>query len=235
MLEIPEYQIYTKVNESANSRVYRGINQQNNLPVIFKVLKKDYPTPEEITRYKLEYEITRSLSLDGVVHAYSLQQYQNRFVIILEDFGGESLTKIIATKKFTLIEFLKLAIQITEALGAVHAANIVHKDINPSNIVFNLETKQLKIIDFGISTALLRETLTLKNPTVLEGTLAYISPEQTGRMNRSLDYRTDFYSLGVTFYHLLTHLLPFESSDALELIHHHLAMEPIPPDRKSVV
>ncbi|MBD2242400.1 AAA family ATPase [Nostoc sp. FACHB-888] len=229
MLEIPEYQICTKVNESANSRVYRGINQQNNLPVIFKVLKKDYPTPEEITRYKLEYEITRSLSLDGVVHAYSLHQYENRFVIILEDFGGESLTKIIANKKFTLTEFLKLAIQITEALGAVHAANIIHKDINPSNIVFNLETKKLKIIDFGISTALLRETLTLKNPTVLEGTLAYISPEQTGRMNRSLDYRTDFYSLGVTFYQLLTHLLPFESSEALELIHHHLALEPIPP------
>jgi PAS domain S-box-containing protein len=229
MLEIPEYQICTKVNESVNSRVYRGINQQNNLPVIFKVLKKDYPTPEEITRYKLEYEITRSLSLDGVVHAYSLQQYQNRFVITLEDFGGESLAKIIATKKFALTEFLKLAIQITEALGAVHAANIIHKDINPSNIVFNLETKQLKIIDFGISTALSRETLTIKNPTVLEGTLAYISPEQTGRMNRSLDYRTDFYSLGVTFYQLLTHLLPFESSDALELIHHHLALEAIPP------
>ncbi|MBD0386902.1 MAG: serine/threonine-protein kinase PknK, partial [Nostoc sp. C3-bin3] len=229
MLKIPKYQICTKIHESANSRVYRGINQQNNLPVIFKVLNKDYPTPEEITRYKLEYEITRSLSLDGVVHAYSLQQYQNSFVIILEDFGGESLTKIIASKKFTLTEFLKLAIQITEALGAIHAANIIHKDINPSNIVFNLETKKLKIIDFGISTALLRETLTFKNPTVLEGTLAYISPEQTGRMNRSLDYRTDFYSLGVTFYQLLTHLLPFESSDALELIHYHLALEPIPP------
>lgn len=229
MLEIPEYQIWTKIHESANSRVYRGIRKADNLPVIFKILKEDYPTLEEITRYKLEYEITRSLSLKGVIQAYGLQQYQSTFVIILEDFGGESLTKIIATRRFSLIEFLKLALQITESLSEIHTENIIHKDINPSNIVLNLETQQLKIIDFGISTALSRETLTLKNPTVLEGTLAYISPEQTGRMNRSLDYRTDFYSLGVTFYKLLTHRLPFESSDALELIHYHLALEPVPP------
>ncbi|MEA5627917.1 AAA family ATPase [Nostoc sp. UHCC 0251] len=230
MLEIPEYKIWAKIHESANSRVYRGIRERDHLPLIFKILKKDYPTPEEITRYKLEYEITRSLSLEGVIQAYGLQQYQSTFVIILEDFGGESLTKIIAARRFSLTEFLKLAIQIAEALGEIHTANIIHKDINPSNIVLNIETQQLKIIDFGISTARSRETLTLKNPTVLEGTLAYISPEQTGRMNRSLDYRTDFYSLGATFYQLLTHRLPFESSDALELIHYHLALEPVPPD-----
>ncbi|WP_414513946.1 AAA family ATPase [Nostoc sp. PCC 9305] len=229
MLEIPEYKIWAKIHESANSRVYRGIRERDRLPLIFKILKKDYPTPEEITRYKLEYEITRSLSLEGVIQAYDLQQYQSTFAIVLEDFGGESLTKIIATRRFSLIEFLKLAVRIAEILSEIHSANIIHKDINPSNIVLNLETQQLKFIDFGISTARSRETLTLKNPTVLEGTLAYISPEQTGRMNRSLDYRTDFYSLGATFYQLLTHRLPFESSDALELIHYHLALEPVPP------
>ncbi|MBE8970082.1 AAA family ATPase [Nostocales cyanobacterium LEGE 12452] len=229
MLKIPEYKIWAKIHESANSRVYRGIRERDRLPLIFKILKKDYPTPEEITRYKLEYEITRSLSLEGVIQAYDLQQYQSTFAIVLEDFGGESLTKIIATRRFSLIEFLKLAVRIAEILSEIHSANIIHKDINPSNIVLNIETQQLKIIDFGISTARSRETLTLKNPTVLEGTLAYISPEQTGRMNRSLDYRTDFYSLGATFYQLLTHRLPFKSSDALELIHYHLALEPVPP------
>ncbi|MDZ7963605.1 MAG: AAA family ATPase [Nostoc sp. DedSLP03] len=230
MLEIPKYKIWAKIHESANSRIYRGIRERDRLPLIFKILKKDYPTPEEITRYKLEYEITRSLSLKGVIQAYDLQQYQSTFAIVLEDFGGESLTKIIAARKFSLIEFLKLAVRIAEILSEIHSANIIHKDINPSNIVLNLETQQIKFIDFGISTARSRETLTLKNPTVLEGTLAYISPEQTGRMNRSLDYRTDFYSLGATFYQLLTHRLPFESSDALELIHYHLALEPVPPD-----
>ncbi|HEY9302029.1 MAG TPA: AAA family ATPase, partial [Phormidium sp.] len=111
----------------------------------------------------------------------------------------------------------------------IHKANIIHKDINPSNIVYNPQTKQLKIIDFGISTQLTRETPILKNPNVLEGTLAYISPEQTGRMNRALDYRTDFYSLGVTFYELLTGKLPFETEDALELVHCHIARQPVPP------
>ncbi len=126
-------------------------------------------------------------------------------------------------------EFLCLAIKITETLGQIHAANIIHKDINPSNIVLNRETKEVKIIDFGLSTILTRENLTLKHPNVLEGTLAYISPEQTGRMNRSLDYRTDFYSLGVTFYELLTGQLPFATTDAMELVHCQIAKQPVPP------
>ncbi|MEG4330015.1 serine/threonine-protein kinase PknK, partial [Microcoleus sp. herbarium5] len=126
-------------------------------------------------------------------------------------------------------EFLQIAIATTEILGQIHSANIIHKDINPSNIVYNPETEQLKIIDFGISTQLTRETPILKNPGLLEGTLAYISPEQTGRMNRTLDYRTDFYSLGVTFYELLTGKLPFDTEDALELVHCHIARQSVPP------
>ena len=113
----------------------------------------------------------------------------------------------------SLLEFLPIAIQVADILGKVHAANVIHKDINPANIVFHPETKQTKLIDFGISTLLSRQNPTLKPPNVLEGTLAYLSPEQTGRMNRVLDYRTDFYSLGVTFYELLTGKLPFETID----------------------
>jgi serine/threonine protein kinase len=128
-----------------------------------------------------------------------------------------------------LPEFLNIAIKIAQSLADIHNSNIIHKDINPSNIVYNPETEQVKIIDFGISTQLSRSNPTLKNPNVLEGTLAYMSPEQTGRMNRSLDYRTDFYSLGVTFYELLTGQLPFETTDALELVHCHIAKQPISP------
>ncbi|MEG5140403.1 AAA family ATPase, partial [Microcoleus sp. A6-D4] len=100
---------------------------------------------------------------------------------------------------------------------------IIHKDIKPANILINPETKQVKLIDFSIASLLPRETQTLVNPNVLEGTLAYISPEQTGRMNRGIDYRTDFYSLGVTFYELLTGVLPFPSNEPMELVHCHLA------------
>jgi predicted ATPase/signal transduction histidine kinase len=223
-----EYQIIAKIYESTNSLVYRAILKRNNQPIILKILKEDYPTPAELSRYKQEYEIIRSLNLDGVVKAYDLQRYQNSLAMLVEDFGGESLKSWIAKRQFTLEEFLTIAIKIAESLGAIHTANIIHKDINPSNIVYNPEAGQIKLIDFGISTVLSRENLTLRNPERIEGTLAYISPEQTGRMNRALDYRTDFYSLGVTFYELLTNQLPFESSDAMELVHCHIARQPVP-------
>ncbi|NES64594.1 MAG: AAA family ATPase, partial [Okeania sp. SIO2D1] len=174
-----------------------------------------------------EYHLSSQLESPGIIKVYSLEQWHRSYIIILENFGAISIKQWLQEhQKFSLKEFLFLAIAITESLGQIHAQNIIHKDINPANVVFNPETKQLKIIDFGIATQLSRENPTLKNPNVLEGTLAYISPEQTGRMNRSLDYRTDFYSLGVTFYEMLTGKLPFESTDALELVHCHIAKSP---------
>ncbi len=228
MLTIPNYQITTPIYESTNSLVYRAI--RDNQAVILKVLKEDYPTPEELTRYRQEYDITRRLSnLDSVVNAYSLEKYQNTLVMCLEDFGGESL-KIWLDKQhtFSLEELLMLAIRATDILGQIHQQNIIHKDINPSNLVFNPNTGIFKFIDFGISTQLSKQHLTLKNPDVLEGTLAYMSPEQTGRTNRALDYHTDFYSLGVTLYELFTGVVPFETMDAMELVHCHIAKQPQP-------
>jgi len=234
MINLPGYRLLTPIYESANSLVYRSIREEGNQPVVLKVLKEDYPTPSELTRYRQEYEITRNLNLDGVVKAYALEPYQRSLVIVLEDFGATSLEQLmdnsLGAKQFShLPKFLDIAIKTAEILGSIHSSNIIHKDINPSNIVLNPETGQLKIIDFGISTVLTSENPTLKNPHVLEGTLAYMSPEQTGRMNRSLDYRTDFYSLGVTFYELLTGRLPFVINDALELVHCHIAKQPVPP------
>jgi serine/threonine protein kinase len=229
MVTVTGYQITSKIYESDNSLVYRAVRDRDNLPIILKVLKQDYPTSAELTRYKQEYEITCSLNLEGVIKVYDLQRYQNSLVMLLEDFGGESLKLWMAERQLKLEDFLTLAIKIADSLGGIHAANIIHKDINPSNIVYNPETGQLKIIDFGISTVLSRENPTVRNPERIEGTLAYISPEQTGRMNRAIDYRTDFYSLGVTFYELLTHQLPFETTDALELVHCHIAKQPLPP------
>jgi serine/threonine protein kinase len=229
MISISGYQILAQIYESANSEVYRAIGETDGQRVILKVLKQDYPTPAELTRYKQEYELTRTLNKDGVVKAYGLEKYHNTFVMFVEDFGGESLKILRENYQFSLGEFLSIALKVATSLGQIHAAKIIHKDINPANIVLHQETQQLKIIDFGISTRLTRENPTLKNPNVLEGTLAYISPEQTGRMNRSLDYRTDFYSLGVTFYELLTGKLPFETEDDLELVHCHLAKQPLLP------
>ncbi len=232
MITLPGIAIQNKIYESSNSLVYRGI-REDGVEIVVKMLKLDYPSPQELTRYRQEYKIIRSLNLEGVIKAYSQQDYQRTLVILLEDFGGESLEKWMQKRPdifcpMPLSTFLGIAIALCDILGRIHAANIIHKDINPGNIVFNLDTGVVKIIDFGVATQFNRTNPTFKSPHVLEGTLAYLSPEQTGRMNRMLDYRTDFYSLGVTFYELLTGQLPFPTQDILELVHCHIAKPPIP-------
>ncbi|MDJ0744035.1 MAG: AAA family ATPase [Xenococcaceae cyanobacterium MO_167.B27] len=222
------YQLVEKIYESANSLVYRGLLKRDNKPIILKILKENYPTASELTSYKQEYEITRTLNVDNIVKAYDLQRYENSLVMLLEDFGGQSLKVLMSQIQLSLEDILNIAIKVTESLAEIHKANIIHKDINPSNIVYNPQTGQLKIIDFGISTRLSQEFLTVCPPNQLEGTLAYISPEQTGRMNRGLDYRSDFYSLGVTFYELFSNKLPFETTDPMELVHCHIAQQPVP-------
>ncbi|QLE57953.1 AAA family ATPase [Nostoc sp. TCL26-01] len=233
MIAIPGIAIQNKIYESSASLVYRGIRVQDKRSLVVKMLKLDYPSAQELIRYKQEYEITRSLNLEGVVKAYSQQDYQRTLLILLEDFGGESLAqwmhKCPDFCPMPLSAFLFLAINLTDILGRIHAAHVIHRDINPGNIVLNRDTGVIKIIDFGIATRFNRTNPTFKSPHVLEGTLAYLSPEQTGRMNRWLDYRTDFYSLGVTFYELLTGHLPFPTTDILELVHCHIAKQPIPP------
>jgi PAS domain S-box-containing protein len=237
MIALPGIAIQNKIYESSNSLVYRGI-RDDGVGIVLKMLKLDYPSPQELTRYRQEYKIIRSLTVEGVVKAYSQQDYQRTLVILLEDFGGESLEQWMHKRPdifypMPLSTFLGLAIAVCDILGRIHAANVIHKDINPGNIVLNLDTGVIKIIDFGIATQFNRTNPTFKSPHVLEGTLAYLSPEQTGRMNRLLDYRTDFYSLGVTFYELLTAHLPFPTTDILELVHCHIAKQPVPPHKRN--
>ncbi|MDJ0691231.1 MAG: AAA family ATPase [Xenococcaceae cyanobacterium MO_188.B32] len=227
MFTLAGYLITEELSESSNSLVYRGYRKADDRPVALKVFNKIYPSPESIAAFRREYEILRSLNLPGVVKAYDLKKEQQHWFMVLEDFGGDSLAHLELAGNLELVEFLKLAIAITKALGSIHAEQIIHKDINPANILYNPDTKQIKITDFGISSTLSRENPSFSNPNILEGTIAYISPEQTGRMNRALDYRTDFYSLGVTLYELLTGKLPFEAQDALELVHCHIARQPV--------
>ncbi|MCT7982724.1 AAA family ATPase [Laspinema sp. A4] len=222
------FRIIDQLSQNARSSVYRTIRSRDNLPAIVKILHSEGTNAGDFSRYKQEYEIYR-LNLDGVVQTYGLQKYNQAIALILEDFGAESLKQFIKNRTLTQAEFLTLAIQIAEALGSIHSANIIHKDINPEHILFNPETEEVKLIGFSIATIVSQENPPLKNPNLLEGTLAYMSPEQTGRMNRTLDYRTDFYSLGVTLYELLVNQLPFTSPEPMELVHSHLAKQAIPP------
>ncbi|MEM0979226.1 MAG: AAA family ATPase [Cyanobacteria bacterium P01_H01_bin.58] len=229
MLHLEGYQLLAELHNGTNSQVYRARRKSDDSLVVLKFLRPDYPSPEQIARFRLEYDLTRSFDIPGIIQTYGLQACKSTFVLILEDFGAHPLRDTFVNSPLSVRVFLERSIAITEALGAIHQKAIIHKDINPSNILINPESHRVKIIDFGIATRLSQEQAAITNLNHLEGTLAYISPEQTGRMNRALDYRTDFYSLGVTFYEMLTQQLPFASQDVVELVHSHIARQPRPP------
>ncbi|MEG3843843.1 AAA family ATPase, partial [Microcoleus sp. herbarium14] len=236
-------------HQGTNTVIYRAISTAEKQSVILKILNTDCPTIEQIARFKHEYQITEHLDFQYIIKIYRLENHQNYLVLVLEDIGGISLKKWLKTLgnkpqlaaretnnpaatatnyPLSLTEFFNTVVPLTKALVFLHQNQIIHKDIKPHNIIINPKTKQVKIADFSIASRLKKEQPDLKNPDRLEGTLAYMSPEQTGRMNRDLDYRSDFYSLGVTFYELLTGQLPFTSSDPLEMVHCHIAKQPVP-------
>ncbi|MEG4119804.1 AAA family ATPase [Microcoleus sp. N9_B4] len=225
------YQITEELYLGTRTLVYRGIRISDQQPVVIKLLRNDYPSFNELVLFRNQYTITKNLDFSHIIKPLTLEVYHNSYALVMEDFGGVSLSIYLQIRKdiskinktLPLAEFLQIARQLTDILNYLYQNHVIHKDIKPANILINLETKEVKLIDFSISSLLPRETQEIKNPNVLEGTLAYISPEQTGRMNRGIDYRTDFYSLGATFYELLTGELPFQANDAMELVHCHIA------------
>ncbi|MDZ8105929.1 MAG: ATP-binding sensor histidine kinase [Nostoc sp. DedQUE12a] len=230
IVSIPGYRISEKLYNGSRTLVYRGYRETDSLPVVIKLLKNLYPSLGELLSFRNQYTIAKNLNSPLIIQTYSLEPYQNGYALVMEDFGGISLKDYFIssqTRNITVLqEFLQIAIALCNTLNILYRERIIHKDIKPANILINPETKQVKLIDFSIASLLPRETQTLMSPNVLEGTLSYLSPEQTGRMNRGIDYRTDFYALGVTFYELLTGRLPFRSNDPMELLHCHIAKDP---------
>ncbi|MEH2282628.1 MAG: AAA family ATPase [Nostoc sp.] len=243
LVNIPGYKVSEELYNGSRTVVYRGYRETDSLPIVIKLLKNPYPSFSELLSFRNQYTIAKNLNSPLIIQTYSLQAYQNGYALVMEDFGGISLKDWgvesgeceVGGRVESLMEFLEIAIALCNTLDILYRERIIHKDIKPANILINPETKQVKLIDFSIASLLPRETQTLMNPNVLEGTLGYISPEQTGRMNRGIDYRTDFYSLGITFYDLLTGELPFHSNDPMELVHCHLAkLPPMLGDKKEI-
>ncbi len=230
MISLSGYKVLSLIYSGKSTSVYRGIWLEKNLPVILKVLNDEYPLQEDISRLKHEYNLIQDLALPGVVRAYQLDKIEHRFALVLEDIPDSmTLSDFIKIQKVSLDLFLPLALQITRILQQLHEVHIIHKDLNPNNIII-AKNNQIKLIDFSIATQLSQESQEITSPEALEGTLPYMSPEQTARMNRVVDRRTDLYSLGIIFYQLLTGQLPFEAQDALEWVYCHIAKRPKPPN-----
>ena len=201
------------------------ISFDEEIGVVIKSLNKGFPSENEIQSFKNEYDILQNLEIEGVRKAITYRYENNQHQILLEYIKGSNIKDFFLLNDQTIAQKITVFIKLCEILGNVHQAGIIHKDINPRNILIS-DNQEVYIIDFGISSRFTLRQTNLGNPEQLQGTLHYISPEQTGRMNRSVDYRTDLYALGATFYELLTEKKLFEDTDPLDLIYSHLAKKP---------
>jgi len=189
------------------------------------------PSPETITRLQHAYALREELDPAWAARPLRLASRQGRLTLLSEDPGGEPLLRLMG-EPLEIASFLRLAIRIAAAVGQVHQRGLVHKDIKPANVLVNSVTGHAWIMGFGIASRLPRDRQSPAPPEVIAGTLAYMAPEQTGRMNRSIDFRSDLYALGVTFYEMLTGELPFAASDPMEWVHCHIARQPAPPGQR---
>ncbi|PCC73947.1 Predicted ATPase [Nannocystis exedens] len=215
------------LHEGMKSEVRRASRASDGRLVILKVPRAEAVTHQRLAELRHEYDIAARLKLSGVVQALALEERGLPF-LVFEDFGGLSLTQCFPSK-VGVGSFLNIALQLTETLAAIHERGVIHKDIKPANIIINPRTGEVKLTDFAIASALATESVALAAPDRLVGTLAYMAPEQTGRVGRGIDQRADLYALGVTFFELLTGRRPFAQSDAMELVHAHLARSPPDP------
>jgi predicted ATPase/serine phosphatase RsbU (regulator of sigma subunit) len=223
-----QYTLARKLRESPEMTLFRGFRNRDRLPVVLKVLSSEYPRPKEIARLKHEHAILRSFDSPRVVRTFGLERLGNGMALVLEDVGERSLDHLVGEARPDLEGFLRTAIAMAEVVELVHAQKIIHKDIKPHHFFLSGDGGDVKLIDFGLATRLAHEARGASEALLFEGTLAYMSPEQTGRMNRLIDRRSDLYSLGVTLYELLTGALPFDTADPLELVHSHVARPPRP-------
>ncbi len=230
-IQLPGYTAVERLYTGARSTVYRARAGGDGRRVILKLAHAGPGALDEsFARLRHEMAILTSIPSDRVVRALDVVRIGDDAALVLDDFGGESLDRYQARARFSLADTLGLAISVAAALRDVHAAGIIHRDVTPSNIVYNAALGQARLIDFDIATAWRTERHGFVAPSALEGTLRYMAPEQTGRMNRIIDSRSDLYAFGVTLFELLTGRLPFLDSDILSIVHAHLAVRPPSPD-----
>ncbi len=228
MIAIPGYHVYENLCHHLEIVTYRANRLEDDKPVLIKTPYADYPSLQTISRLEQEYELTSIVDSDNILAPLALLRIDNGMALIADDFGGTPLAGQITGQALPLADCLRIGIQLAEGVAAVHQANFIHNDISPVTIFVNPRTKHARICAFNLASE-------IGYHESLHERLAYVSPEQTGRMNRAVDQRSDLYSLGVVLYEMLTGAPPFSSNDALAVIHHHIAKEPVAPHHRDPV
>ncbi|MGJ7506571.1 AAA family ATPase [Variovorax sp. GT1P44] len=234
MAEDSEY-VLEPLREGADFTLYRGRERGNEMAILARAVAAEHPSPQSLQQLNHEYSLATELDAEWAAQPLALTRHQGRAILLLKDPGGEPLDRVIEQRQgqpFALTRFLRIAIGLAAALTQAHRQGLVHKDIKPANALVD-DAGRAWLTGFGFASRLPRERQAPAPPEIIAGTLAYMAPEQTGRMNRSIDSRSDLYSLGITLYQLLTGALPFEATDPLELVHCHIARQPASPRERT--
>src|ERR1700720_4459521 len=220
--------VFEALRKDDESILYRGQSKDDASQVLVLSPAVQRSTPESLKRLEHEYSLKEELDPSWATRPMAIARHWDRTVLVLADPGGVPLDQLLGQPVDVALS-LRLAISLSTAIGHLHQRDVIHKDIKPANVLVNSVTGQCWLMGFGIASRLPRERQSPEPPEFVAGTLAYMAPEQTGRMNRSIDSRSDLYALGVTLYEVLTGSLPFTASDPMEWVHCHIARQPIPP------
>lgn len=226
MISISGYTLQAKMRNNHNIDTYYALRQKDKCKVLLKIPNNDSTSSEHFAILQHEFHLLKMIETPAIIKAYDFLQNTHAPVLILEGVEGQLLSSYFVSHKLEISVFFNLALQLIDIIGELHQRDIIHKQIKPTNIVIDPVKLKLKLVDLSASIKLSEESFDYLNLNEFKEGLAYISPEQTGRINRPVDYRTDFYSLGITLYELLTNQLPFQTHDTLELVHCHIAKKP---------
>ena len=221
------YALGERIHQGRKGSVYRAVRKADGHKVVLRVLDGNDPVAASIDRLKHELDLRPVLRELPAVEPLALSTLNGAPALELEDFVGEPLDRLV-TAPLSVGDFLSLPIAVAAAVGDIHSRGLIHKDLNPGSILFDPKTRRVKLANFGFATRVAREQTAAGPERLLEESLPYVSPEQTGRMNRAVDSRSDLYSLGITYYQLLTGRLPFTATDAIGWVHCHVARKPAP-------